>query len=68
MIDFNPETGRGELKWNRHLRRPALSFNKLDKGLLLPNHRTFREPSMMRIRSFLSKFLSSVPERFGCAF
>jgi alpha-D-xyloside xylohydrolase len=33
VTDFDPATGRGRLRWDRHVRRPALSFGKIDLGL-----------------------------------
>jgi alpha-D-xyloside xylohydrolase len=32
VTSFDPATGEGSLEWVRHVRRPALSFNKLDLG------------------------------------
>lgn len=34
IVNFDPTSGLGALKWTRHLRQLSLSFNKLDRGFV----------------------------------
>ena len=60
VVEFDPESGRGELEWTRHRRRPALSFNKLDVGFVRDEPSEFppteydRDPVLPFSMSFVS--------------
>ncbi|HUF08056.1 MAG TPA: hypothetical protein VMO47_01965, partial [Rhodothermales bacterium] len=60
VVGFDAATGRGELEWTRHRRRPALSFNKLDVGFVRDESSEFppteydRDPVLPFSISFVS--------------
>lgn len=60
MVEFDADTGRGRLQWNRHRRQPNLSFNKLDNALTRAESSEFpgteydRDPALPFDISFVS--------------